>query len=49
MDGNMCRRGRVSELELASAGVDGASSIFPFLIGSGNNVHIVPQLDPSAW
>ena len=44
----MCRCGGVCELELASAGVDGASSVLPFLVRGRDNVHVVPQLDPRA-
>ena len=48
MDGDVCRRGGVCELELALAGVDRASSVLPFLVGSRDNVHVMPESNPFA-
>ena len=49
VDGSVCRCGRVRELELAPAGIDGASSVLPFLVGRGNNIHVMPESDPFSW
>ena len=36
-------------VDMVPAGVNGASSILPFLIGGRDNVHVVPESNPFMW
>ena len=45
----MCGGGGVCELELAPTSIDGASSVLPFLVGNGDDIHVMPELDPFTW